>query len=305
MKNELAIGTRGSRLALWQSEHVLSLLNKLTEKKIGLKKIKTTGDKILDSPLAKIGDKGLFVKEIEQEMLSGQIDLAVHSMKDVPTVLPEGLIIGAVLVREDPRDVLITSIANDILSLPEGAKVGTSSLRRRAQLLYLRPDLEIVDVRGNLDTRLRKLEEKEFEAIILAGAGVRRLGYQDKITFVIPEEQILPAVGQGAIAIEIRENDLEVNELVKQINHEETSLCVQAERALMKELEGGCQVPIGAWAKVENNRIHLNALISDINGIRILKASESAGLNEAHLLGINVARKLIEQGAKDILNEIR
>jgi hydroxymethylbilane synthase len=305
LKNELAIGTRGSRLALWQSEHVLSLLNKLTEKKIGLKKIKTTGDKILDSPLAKIGDKGLFVKEIEQEMLSGQIDLAVHSMKDVPTVLPEGLIIGAVLVREDPRDVLITSIANDILSLPEGAKVGTSSLRRRAQLLYLRPDLEIVDVRGNLDTRLRKLEEKEFEAIILAGAGVRRLGYQDKITFVIPEEQILPAVGQGAIAIEIRENDLEVNELVKQINHEETSLCVQAERALMKELEGGCQVPIGAWAKVENNRIHLNALISDINGIRILKASESAGLNEAHLLGINVARKLIEQGAKDILNEIR
>lgn len=305
MKNELIIGTRGSRLALWQSEHVASLLEKLTDKKIVLKKIKTTGDKILDAPLAKIGDKGLFVKEIEQELLSGDVDLAVHSMKDMPTALPQGLIIGASLIREDPRDVLITNIAKDLLSLPRGTKVGTSSLRRKAQLLALRPDLQIVDVRGNLDTRLRKLEEKEFDAIILAGAGVRRLDYADRITYLIPQEQILSAVGQGAIAIEIRENDREVGELIDKINHEETHICVMAERSLMRVLEGGCQVPIGASARISNGQLQLDAIISDVMGTKILRASGKSEPFAAEQLGKEVAQELIDQGASDILKEIR
>ncbi|HEX8950136.1 MAG TPA: hydroxymethylbilane synthase [Dissulfurispiraceae bacterium] len=257
MKNKIVIGTRGSKLALWQAEWVKSELQRLNPGlEVELNKIKTTGDKILDVPLAQVGGKGLFVKEIEEALLKNEADIAVHSMKDVPTEFPARLHLAVICKREDPRDALITRISNlkfeisNFKELPQGARVGTSSLRRSCQLLSLRPDLKIEQLRGNLDTRLRKLDEGQFDAIILAAAGVKRLGWQARITEFLPPEISLPAIGQGAFGIECRTDDAFINALISPLNHHETSVCVRAERALLKRLEGGCQVPIAAYAQL-------------------------------------------------------
>lgn len=301
----IVIGTRGSKLALWQANHVKDLIEKNFPVTVTLNKIKTTGDKILDAPLSKIGDKGLFVKEIEQALLDNEVHLAVHSMKDMPTALPESLHISAALEREDSRDVFISNKFESIDSLPQNSSVGTSSLRRRAQLLNIRPDLRIVDVRGNLDTRLLRLDENLFDAIILAGAGVKRLGYTERIKIFVDKEIIMPAVGQGAIAIETRQDNDLIKEVIDKINHPQTFNCVIAERALMKFLEGGCQVPIGASAVMDGDQIRLDAVIANIGGQKVLRASALAPVTDAEQLGVRVARDLVNQGADTILQEIR
>lgn len=314
-KKPIRIGTRGSNLALWQSRHVAALLEEATGRPAELTIIKTTGDKILDVPLAKIGDKGLFVKEIENALLADEVDIAVHSMKDMPTVLPEGCVISAALIRENPRDALILPGGaaaakgrggREILaSLPEGARIGTSSLRRRSQLFHLRSDLDILDLRGNLDTRLRKLDEGEYDAIILAGAGVRRLGLADRITVEIPADIIMPAVGQGAIAIEIHESNTDAQALSAIIDHSPTHLAIRAERALMRQLEGGCQVPIGALAQLTEVGLEMRSIIASLDGQTVLRADGSGDPHDPEALGIQLAAQLVELGAGAILDDIR
>ena len=265
-KNKVIIGTRGSKLALWQAEWVKSELKRINPGvEVVLKKIKTTGDMILNVPLAQVGGKGLFVKEIEEALMRGEVDLAVHSMKDIPTDLPERLHLAAICEREDPRDALIIRQNSELhtnsspvthhsllYNLSEGAHIGTSSLRRSCQLLNIRPDLNITQLRGNLDTRVRKLDEGQFNAIILAVAGVKRLGLQNRITEILSPEISLPAIGQGAIGIECRSDDEFINNIINPLNHKETSVCVRAERAFLKKLQGGCQVPIAAYARIEH-----------------------------------------------------
>ena len=253
-KKKIIIATRGSKLALWQAEFVQAELKKRNpDLKIELNKIKTTGDKILDVPLAKVGGKGLFVKEIEEALLSRKADLAVHSMKDVPTDFPQGLHLAVICEREDPRDAFISHVPH-FMELPKGARVGTSSLRRSCQLLNIRPDLLIHSLRGNVETRLRKLDEGQFDAVILATAGVKRLGLHHRITEILPFETSLPAIGQGAVGIECRIEDQFIHTLISPLDHRETSVCVNAERAFLKRLEGGCQVPIAAYARIEQRR---------------------------------------------------
>src|SRR5512139_1975169 len=268
MKNKIIIGTRGSKLALWQAEWVKSELKKLTPAlEVELNKIKTTGDKILDVPLAQVGGKGIFVKEIEEALLNGEADLAVHSMKDVPTEFPEGLHLAVICKREDPRDAFLSQQQGSTFriqsfdQLPEGASVGTSSLRRSCQLLSSRPDLKVMQLRGNLDTRLRKLDEGQFDAIILAAAGVKRLGWAGRITQILDPSISLPAIGQGAVGIECRTSDQFINGLIAPLDHTETSLCVRAERAFLKRLEGGCQVPIAAYAQLRGGKISMDGLV--------------------------------------------
>ncbi len=306
-KKELIIGTRGSKLALWQAEWVKAELEKKYPfVSVSLEKIKTTGDKITDVPLAQVGGKGLFVKEIEEALLSGRVHLAVHSMKDVPTEFPEGLSLVAIAKREDPRDALISN--NNVLlkDLPKGAKVGTSSLRRQAQLLNLRPDLEISQLRGNLDTRLRKLDEGLYDAIMLAGAGVNRLGWQDRITELLSPEIFLPAIGQGAIGIETRIDDEQTNELIAFFDHRETSRAVRAERALLKRLEGGCQVPIAAYGTIDEGGVDmtLTGLVASTDGLTIIKDSIKGPVAEAEALGTALAESLLDKGAWDILKDL-
>jgi hydroxymethylbilane synthase len=255
--NKINIGTRGSKLALWQAEWVKAEIQMIDPGiDVRLIKIKTTGDMILDVPLAQVGGKGLFVKEIEESILRNDVDIAVHSMKDVPTDFPVGLHLSAICEREDPRDAFVSQVQSSkskvqsIKDLPQGARIGTSSLRRSSQLLNMRPDLQITQLRGNLDTRLRKLDEGQFDAIILAAAGVKRLGLQDRITEILPFEVSLPAIGQGAIGIECRADDEVINEIVGALNHKETSIAVRAERAFLRKLDGGCQVPIAAYARI-------------------------------------------------------
>jgi len=334
-KREIIIGTRGSKLALWQAEWVKSELQKLNpDLKIELNKIKTTGDKILDVPLAKVGGKGLFVKEIEEAILRGEADLAVHSMKDVPTDFPTGLHLVVICKREDPRDAFISGVKgkefhiNSFKELPKGATVGTSSLRRSCQLLSIRPDLKIEQLRGNLDTRLRKLDEGQFDAIILAAAGVKRLGWAERITETIEPEVSLPAIGQGAIGIECRVDDAFINNLIAPLNHEETSICVRAERACLKKLEGGCQVPIAAHArlikmqdsgyKIQDKDMHrescivnhasgllvLDGLVGSVSGDRIIKSHIEGSPKDAESLGLKLAEDLLSRGAKEILDEV-
>jgi hydroxymethylbilane synthase len=306
MKDKVVIGTRGSKLALWQAEWVKSQIGERNPSlKVELKKIKTTGDKILDVPLAKVGGKGLFVKEIEESLLSGESDLAVHSMKDVPTVLPDGLHIGAVLVREDPRDAFITRDGKGSFEgLKKGANIGTSSLRRSCQLLASRPDLEITSLRGNLDTRLRKLDEGQFDAIILAAAGVRRLGFQDRITETLEVSLSLPAIAQGAVGIECRKDDEFIHSIIGPLNHEETAICVSAERAFLKKLEGGCQVPIAAHATLKDGRLVMDGLVGSVSGDRILKSHGEGTPGEAEAIGTALAEELLSQGADKILAEV-
>jgi hydroxymethylbilane synthase len=339
MKNKIIIGTRGSKLASWQAEWVKAELERLApDLQVKLNKIKTTGDKILDVPLAKVGGKGLFVKEIEEALLKGEADIAVHSMKDVPSEFPTGLHLAAICKREEPRDAFLSRIQNskfkiqNLNSLPSSSTVGTSSLRRSCQMLNTRPDLKIVQLRGNLDTRLRKLDEGQFDAIILASAGLIRLGLSHRITEMLSIEQSLPAVGQGAIGIETRVEDEFINSLIKPLNHHETSICVKAERAFLKRLEGGCQVPIAAHAriislegkeiKIQNPTIHhspftinyqlstidhlllIDGLVGSISGDRIIKGHIEGKLEDYESLGIKLAEDLLSKGARQILDEV-
>ncbi len=341
----LCIGSRGSKLALQQAEWVKTRLEgRYKDLDVGLKKIKTTGDMILDVPLAQVGGKGLFVKEIEEALLRQEIDLAVHSMKDVPTFLPSGLHLGAITNREDPRDVFISRDGRPLKDLRQGARIGTSSLRRQAQLLNFRPDLQIVQLRGNLDTRLRKVAQSSsdegLDGIILAAAGLKRMGWLDRVTEYLPFEMSLPAVGQGALGIECRMGDAMTNQKLKFLNHPETRCCVLAERAFLGRLEGGCQVPIAAHGRIEqgptsglasggpgrgghlpasrqvggataphgppqmNVILHLDGLVSSVDGRRLIRDSVQGPLEEAERLGVHLAEQLVSQGAEAILQEI-
>ena len=311
MKNKIIIGTRGSALALWQAEWVKARLQELSAGiQVELNKIKTTGDKILDVPLAQVGGKGLFVKEIEEALLEGTADIAVHSMKDVPTEFPAGLQLAVICEREDPRDAFISAMKDGrsgisgFNALPQGAKIGTSSLRRSCQLLNKRPDLQIEQLRGNLNTRMRKLDEGKFDAIILAVAGVRRLGWEDRITEILQYDLSLPAIGQGAVGIECRIDDDFIKTLIRPLNHHETSVCVRAERALLKRLEGGCQVPIAAHGRLQNNILAINGLVGSITGDRIVKHSIQGRPDDAESLGVQLAESLLSMGAREILDEV-
>ncbi|MGE5372592.1 MAG: hydroxymethylbilane synthase [Solirubrobacterales bacterium] len=300
---KIRAGSRGSKLALWQTDLVIEKLSQLHPGVcFETVMIKTKGDKLLDVALSRIGDKGLFTKEIESELLAGHIDLAVHSMKDLPTEVPDGLEIGAILTREQPQDVLIAANGASLAELPHGARIGTSSLRRRAQLAAVRPDLRIVDLRGNIDTRIRRLTEEGLDAIILAFAGVARLGYEDRVTEMLP---FLPAVGQGAIGIEIRKDDPTVKPLVQTINHDETRTAIAAERSFMAVLEGGCQIPIGALGTVKGDQLEVEGLVADLDGKRILRDRMTGPAADPVGLGRKLAERLLDQGAGDILREIR
>lgn len=306
MKSKIIIATRGSKLALWQAEWVRSEILRLNPSlEVGLLKIKTTGDKILDVPLAMVGGKGLFVKEIEEALLRGEADLAVHSMKDVPTDLPEGLHLSAILKREDPRDAFIARKGiGSFNDLAIGSHIGTSSLRRSCQLLSRRHDLKITSLRGNLDTRLRKLNEGQFDAIILALAGVKRLGFEGSVTEVLSPEISLPAIGQGAIGIECRIKDEFINSLLLPLNHSETAYCVRAERAMLKILEGGCQVPIAAYARFINGGLFIEGLVGSVSGERIIRAEIKGSPDNAEALGSALAEDLLSKGAREILDEV-
>jgi hydroxymethylbilane synthase len=297
----LRLGTRKSKLALWQANFVKEKLEALGCK-VELVPITTTGDKILDAPLAKIGGKGLFVKEIENALLAGEIDLAVHSLKDVPITIPEGLTLSAITEREEPYDVLISRNGKKLEELPSGAVVGTSSLRRQVQIRRRRRDLKVEILRGNVDTRLRKLKEGLYDAIVLAYAGVKRMGLSGEISQVL--EDFIPAVGQGSLAIETRAEDERVINFVKVLNHEESWLRAVCERAFLRELQGGCQVPIGAYAWIEGDRIKIKGFISDLEGERFLEGYEEGGLREAEEVGKRLAQRLLREGGEEILREI-
>ncbi|MDI6812003.1 MAG: hydroxymethylbilane synthase [Desulfitobacteriaceae bacterium] len=300
----VTIGTRDSSLALWQAEWVRSQLEKAyPSQHFELMPVKTKGDKVLDVPLAKIGDKGLFTKELEQALLGRDIDLAVHSLKDLPTLLPEGLMLAAFCPREEPRDVFLGKNGTKLEDLPPGSVIGTSSLRRKAQLQHMRPDLEFADLRGNLQTRWQKLQRSDLAGIVLAAAGVKRLGWEERITQVIPTQWVLPAVGQGCIAVEIAENRSEMARMLSILNDHETERAVLAERSLMRRLEGGCQVPIGALAEIRENRIVLKGMVASLDGKAMLCA-EAQGFDPVQV-GLEVAENLLAQGAQAILQAIR
>ena len=305
IKNKLIIGTRGSRLALVQSEFVKSLLKKnYPEMEIETKTIKTKGDIIQNTPLAKIGDKGLFTKEIEDALLNNEIDVAVHSMKDLPTRLPDGLSIGAILEREDARDAFVSKKYQRFADLPAGAVIATSSLRRRANVLMFRPDLKLTDIRGNIDTRLRKLIKFDYDGMLLAVSGLKRSGFKSEITEIISEDIMLPAVAQGALGIEMRENDELTSKLLAPLRHESTTHCVKAERAFLERLEGGCQVPIGALATVKNDKLFPIGIVSDLDGKPFFRGSMEGVLHQSEEIGKKLAEKLLEQGAQKTLENI-
>ncbi|MRR34377.1 hydroxymethylbilane synthase [bacterium] len=300
----LKIGTRGSQLALWQANWVKSELEKRHPgMDVSLVIIKTIGDKILDVPLAQVGGKGLFVKELEEAMLRGDIHLAVHSMKDVPTEFPDGLGIHCITEREDPRDALI-SRGIRFNDLRQGARVGTSALRRQAQLLAARPDLEMVVIRGNVETRIRKLETENLDAVILAAAGLKRLGLTDRVAEYLPVELSLPAIGQGALGIECRLDDELVREAIGFLNHPDTSFAVRAERALLWRCEGGCQVPIAAHGQVHDGILKLTGFIASVDGSCSVRGSVSGPADQCETLGIELAEKLLKSGGRDILREV-
>ncbi|MGA6993258.1 MAG: hydroxymethylbilane synthase [Candidatus Deferrimicrobiaceae bacterium] len=300
----IRLGSRGSKLALWQAEFIQFEIERKTGRKVEITKIKTTGDMILDVPLARVGGKGLFVKEIEEALISGGIDIAVHSMKDVPTDLPDGLAIVAITRREDPRDAFLSVKYRKFEELPRGAKLGTSSLRRQTQLLGLRPDLSVETLRGNLDTRIRKMEEGRYDAIILAAAGLRRLGWEAKITEYIPEEMSLPAIGQGALGIEIRVDDPDTREAVSFLNDRDTAFAVRAERGFLKRLEGGCQVPIASYGRTEGDSIFLKGMVGRPDGTEIIRDSARGSTEDPEALGVSLAEQLLARGAKEILDEV-
>jgi len=301
----IRIATRRSPLALWQAEHVAKLLKESHPNiQIELVKMITQGDKILDTPLAKIGGKGLFVKELEQGMLNGDADIAVHSMKDVPALLPEGLEISAILHREDPRDAFVSNQYETIDELPKGAVVGTSSLRRQCQLLEMRPDLIIKSLRGNVNSRLQKLDDGNYDAIILAAAGLIRLGFEARIKTALPVNTMLSAIGQGAIGIECRNDDEATKSLIKCLHDEETAIRICAERAMNLTLEGGCQAPIAGHAKIKNGILRLHGLVAEPDGSLMITEELEGPVENAEEIGITVANRLLAGGAKDILDKL-
>ncbi len=306
------IGSRGSELALWQAKWVQrALVERVAGIRVEIEIIKTKGDRILDSPLSKIGDRGLFTREIENALLDGRIDLAVHSLKDLPTELPGGLMIGAVCEREDVRDVFIPhprNPAKKLLDQPAGSQIATGSLRRRSQLLHARPDFQVADLRGNLNTRVRKLEESGWAGMILARAGVVRLGWDGLIGETLDADIMLPAVGQGALAIETRDGDQRVISYVSRLHHEVTACSVRAERALLHRLDGGCQIPIGAYGRPEENDeelLLLDAVVGSLDGRKVVRGSVRGASTDAETLGRDLAERLLANGGDAILQEIR
>ena len=305
LEKTLKIATRQSPLALWQANYVKDRLQQLyPDLTIELVPMVTKGDVILDSPLAKIGGKGLFVKELENALLTKEADIAVHSMKDVPMQFPEGLGLAVICQREDPRDAFVSHSYRTFAELPQGAVVGTSSLRRQCQLKALRPDLNIRSLRGNVGTRLSKLDNGDYDAIILASAGLIRLGLADRIASFIDVEQSLPAAGQGAVGIECRTDDMQVQALLAPLADAKTTYCVRAERAMNNHLQGGCQVPIGGYAVLQQGQLYLRALVGDIDGSRIIRAEGKSPVENAEALGVQIAEQLLAQGADKILQAI-
>lgn len=301
----IVIGTRGSALALWQSNLVAAEIRSHSGGEVRLEIIKTTGDKLLDAPLAKIGDRGLFVKEIELALLEGRVDLAVHSMKDLPTMIPAGLVIAGVLPREDPRDAFISPRLRGIEEIGPRTVIATSSLRRKAQILHLKPGITVVDIRGNVETRVRKIQEGLADASIMALAGLKRMGLTAYATEILSPATMLPAVGQGCIAIETRDESGHILEIAEKICNTNDFITVRAERALMKRLEGGCQVPIGALAVVEGSEILLEAVVASVDGSLLIRDSHRGPLGYPERVGEEAAENLITRGADRILEEIR
>ncbi|HDR1020902.1 TPA: hydroxymethylbilane synthase [Pasteurella multocida] len=303
--NTLKIATRQSPLALWQANYVKQRLEGFyPDLNVVLVPMVTKGDVILDTPLAKIGGKGLFVKELETALLNGEADIAVHSMKDVPMQFPEGLGLSVICPREDPRDAFVSNTYRTLADLPQGAVVGTSSLRRQCQLKQLRPDLKIESLRGNVGTRLSKLDRGDYDAIILAAAGLIRLGLTERIASFIAIHDMLPAAGQGAVGIECRSNDTRVQQLLAPLADAETTYCVLAERAMNTHLQGGCQVPIAGYAIIENEQLYLRALVGELDGSSIIRAEAKSAVEKAEVLGIQVAEMLLQQGADNILKAL-
>ncbi|MCP4391047.1 MAG: hydroxymethylbilane synthase [Gammaproteobacteria bacterium] len=304
-RTELRIATRGSPLALWQAEYVQARLEALhPQLKVSLLTMKTRGDKLLDAPLAKVGGKGLFVKELEVGLLDGRADLAVHSLKDVPVQFPDGLELALVMEREDPRDAFVSNNYDSLALMPAGSLVGTSSLRRQTQIRERYPELEVDWVRGNVNTRLAKLDAGEFDAIILAASGLQRLGFDQRIRAAIAPEECLPAIGQGVLGIEIRSDDDELRQLIAPLGHAETTLRITAERALNQTLNGGCQVPIAGYAVLEQDQLFVRGLVGEPDGSEILRAEVRGHSDQAHELGVELAQQLLAQGADRILSRL-
>ena len=305
MMKTLKIATRQSPLALWQAEHIRARLEAMhADLTVELVTFVTQGDKILDTPLAKIGGKGLFVKELEAALMDGRADLAVHSMKDVPMALPEGLSLAVICEREDPLDAFVSNHYASFADLPQCAKVGTSIRRRKCQILKARPDLEIIDLRGNVGTRLSKLDDGQYDAIILASAGLKRLGLAERIRHTIQPAVSLPAVGQGALGLECRSQDQAVLDLILPLMHAETNVCVRAERAFNAYLEGGCQVPIAGYATLQNGQLQIEGRVGSVDGQTILKAVQYGAPEQAEMLGEELAKALLAQGAGDLLKAL-
>lgn len=305
-KKIIKVGSRDSQLALWQTKYAIEELKKVfTDYDFEIVSMKTKGDKILDVSLSKIGDKGLFTNELEAMMLSGEVDMAVHSLKDMPTSLPDGLSLSCFLTRYDHRDALLTKHPGGIMDLPEGAIVGTSSLRRRSQLLAIRPDLQVKDLRGNVNTRLRKYHEEDFDAVILAVAGLERLDFHDEISQHLDDSFFVPAVGQGALVIEARSDREDLNEKFALVNDDNTTKCVFAERQFMCALDGGCQVPMGAYAQINEDEISIHGFVGAVDGSVMLKETITDSVNNYAEIGDKLAKKLLEKGAKNILDTIR
>ena len=305
-KRRLVLGSRGSRLALWQANFVKKLLEEeYGDLTVTIKVIKTAGDKARKIPLAEIGGKALFVKEIEEQIRNRKVDIGVHSMKDVPTDLPTGLVITAILKREDPRDVFVSKKYDSLLHLPKKAKVGTSSLRRQAQLKNFRPDLEVVDLRGNVETRFRKLASGGMSAIILAAAGLMRLGLSAKISEYLPTTLMLPAVGQGAMGLEVREDATDLRRILETLNDIETVHCVQAERSFLKKMEGDCRAPIAAFAEIDGQSLKITGMVASADGRELVRDRLEGNIRDAVSLGEQLAKTLFGQGAREILRSCR
>ncbi|MCP3876363.1 MAG: hydroxymethylbilane synthase [Desulfobacteraceae bacterium] len=305
MKKNICIGTRGSQLALWQANFIKSEIEHLfPELGVELNIIKTTGDRITDRPLAMVGGKGLFVKEIENALLNNDIDLAVHSMKDMPGELPEGLIIGAIPERENPFDVLISKNKSLLADYKKGAKIGTSSLRRASQIKHVRPDVTIESIRGNLDTRINKLKSGEYDAIVLAAAGLRRLDQAHEITQYLDDTLMVPAVGQGALCIETRANDHAVSPIMKKLDHYESRICVTGERAFLKQIEGSCHIPVACFGKIVDDHVVFTAVVASEDGKELIKEQITSSLDQVERAGFSLANQVLEKGGKKILEQL-
>ncbi|KXB85098.1 hydroxymethylbilane synthase [Veillonella dispar] len=305
MRDHIRIGTRKSALALWQAEHISAELQRLYPNiTVELVHFNTKGDRILEKPLAQVGGKGLFTAELEEAMHKGDIDIAVHSLKDMPTELPEGLTLGAISAREVPYDALVSPVYKTLDKLPEGARVGTSSLRRQAQLLHVRPDLKVEVIRGNVQTRLSKIEAEKLDGVILAQAGLKRLGLDDQITQVFKADEMIPAVGQGALAIECRSDDTEMLEMLAPINDEATRYAVEGERSFLRQLNGGCQVPMGVHGTINKGQLTLKAMIASLDGKTVYEGEISGPAKKAEILGKNLAKALYEEGGKHIVDAL-